>query len=267
MIIPFSRKSRPGEGPAPIVYSWRHLICNPDGKYDTNHMNYNRENEITAEYTSFINARDFPCVAARAAFARQNVKCLLVDHMACPKDDLVILNFLYGFIDDYRKSGELFHSASIIFEGPTDIDEQLFDTLLWQRLQALSNLDGQRYDYDKRVNPDPASPSFSFSLKQEAFFIIGLHPASSRPGRKFKYPALAFNPHAQFEELRETNRYEKMKNIVRKRDLEFAGSVNPMLVDYGHSSEAFQYSGQVYDSSWQCPFKLKHESIENNSTP
>ncbi len=229
-------------------------------------MNYNRENEIITEYTSFINTSDFPCVAARAAFARQNVKCLVVDHMACPKDDHAILNFLYSFIDDYRKSGEFFHSASIIFEGPIDIDEELFDSLLWKRLQALSDLDAQRYDYDTRVSPDPASPNFSFSLKQEAFFIIGLHPASSRPGRKFKYPALAFNPHAQFEELRQTNRYEKMKNIVRKRDLEFSGSINPMLVDYGSSSEVFQYSGQVYDAGWQCPFKFKQESIGNNTT-
>ncbi|MEO6649189.1 MAG: guanitoxin biosynthesis heme-dependent pre-guanitoxin N-hydroxylase GntA [Chitinophagaceae bacterium] len=221
---------------------------------------------IIEEYTDFLHAREFPCVAARAAIDKQQVKCLVVDHMACPKDDIEILHFLYDFIDNYRSSSEFFHSASVIFKEPTSINEDLFDVLLWQRLQALSNLDALKYGYDRRVAADPSSPQFSFSLKEEAFFIIGLHPASSRQGRRFNYPTLAFNPHAQFEQLRETNRYTKMKNIVRKRDIAFSGSINPMLEDYGESSEVYQYSGRVYDNKWQCPLKNNYEPIEDHSS-
>ncbi|MDQ3193559.1 MAG: YqcI/YcgG family protein, partial [Bacteroidota bacterium] len=110
-----------------------------------------------------------------------------------------------------------------------------------------------------RVSNDPESINFSFSLKEEAFFIIGLNPSSSRPARKFKYPALIFNPHAQFEKLRESNRYEKMKSIVRKRDLVYSGSLNPMLKDHGISSEVNQYSGVNYSGEWQCPLKIRHK--------
>ncbi len=108
---------------------------------------------------------------------------------------------------------------------------------------------------------NPSAPEFSFSLKEEAFFIIGLHPASSRPARQFKYPALVFNPHLQFEQLREANKYQSIKYAVRKRDIAYSGSINPMLTDFGEASEVYQYSGRKYDEQWQCPLKIKHEQV------
>ena len=171
---------------------------------------------------------------------------------------LAILQFLYDFVDDYRNSKEFYHSAAIIFKGPEFINEEMFDELLWQRLQALADLDAENYSFDKRVNNAPSSPNFSFSIKEEAFYIIGLHANSSRQSRKFRYPTLVFNPHAQFEELRETSKYEIMKNVVRKRDIAYSGSVNPMLEDFGKSSEVYQYSGRKYDDTWQCPLKINH---------
>jgi FPC/CPF motif-containing protein YcgG len=227
------------------------------------------ENEseiIIKEYLAFLNNKAFPCVGAKAALARQQIKCMVADHMACPKDDLAILLLLYDFVDDYRKSKKTFHSATIIFKGPALLNEEMFDELMWKRLQALANLDERNYDYDKRVNADPSSVNFSFSLKEEAFFIIGLHPASSRQARQFKYPTLAFNPHAQFEKLKETNSYEMIKNVVRKRDIAYSGSVNPMLQDFGKSSEAFQYSGRNYGDQWQCPLNITHAKIKHNSS-
>ncbi len=221
---------------------------------------------IIDQYKDYINSRDFPCVAAKAAISRHQVTCMVADHMACPKDDNSILNFLYDFIDGYRSSANLFHSASIIFKGPQTIDEDIFEALLWKRLQTLADIDAQHYQHDKRVDKDPLSAKFSFSLKEEAFFIIGLHPCSSRPARRFKYPTLAFNPHAQFESLRANNNYDKMKNIVRKRDIAFSGSINPMLEDFGKSSEVYQYSGRKYDASWQCPLNTNHEFTKDNSS-
>jgi len=213
---------------------------------------------IVNEFACFINNKAFPCVAAKAALERNQVVCMVADHMACSKDDGAILQFLYDFVDIYRGADTFFHSASIIFKGPEVLGEDAFDGLLWRRLQSLSDLDAGNYSYDKRVAKDPAAENFSFSVKEEAFFVIGLHAASSRTARQFKYPALVFNPHAQFEYLRATNRYDKMKNVVRKRDVAFSGSVNPMLQDFGASSEVYQYSGRKYTSGWQCPLHINH---------
>ncbi|MBA2249899.1 MAG: YqcI/YcgG family protein [Chitinophagaceae bacterium] len=222
---------------------------------------------IIDAYLSFLENKEFPCIAAKAALAKQQVKCIIVDHMACPHDDTSILEFLYKFIDAYRESPDLYHTAAVIFRGPQMYNEEMFDGLLWQRLQALHELDAKKYGYDSRVDADPLSASFSFSIKEEAFYIIGLHTASSRQARQFAYPVLVFNPHVQFEQLRVTTKYDKMKDVVRKRDIVFSGSVNPMLNDFGKHSEVYQYSGRNYDESWECPLKISHAQNKNNPSP
>lgn len=211
---------------------------------------------ITKEYLSFLSNTEFPCVAARAAQAKQRAHCLDAGHMECPAHDETILKFLYEFIDLYRSSGEPFYSAAVIFSGPDTRTDQEFDNLVWRKLSSLAALDRKNgYHHDPRVNSDPASAQFAFSLKEEAFFIVGLHPGSDRRSRRFTYPALVFNPHAEFEKLRAQGRYEKMKAIVRARDMQFSGSVNPTLSDFGERSEVFQYTGMQHAPEWTCPLK------------
>ena len=230
-------------------------------------MNPGAENNcIVNEFRSFLQSETFPCLAAKSALKKEQIEFMVVDHMACPKDDISILNFLYSFVDIYRSSNDYYHSAAIIFKEPLIFSEEMFDQLLWKRLQALSDLDSKSYQYDKRVEPNPASVKFSFSLKEEAFFVIGLHNCSNRPARQFKYPVLIFNPHQQFEHLRETHHFEKMQAAIREREMTYTGSINPMLDDFGNSSEVFQYSGRKYDSKWACPLIINHERPENNST-
>lgn len=209
--------------------------------------------QIINEYLEFINEKEFPCVVAKAALARNHIKSFVSTHMACPAGDSSILQFLYNFVDQYRLSSESYHSAAVIFKGPANTDDATFDTLLWERLKALSILDKAYYPHDSRVDADPDGANYSYSLKSEAFFVVGLHPGSERRSRRFKYPALIFNPHAEFEKLRTLNRYEKLKGVVRKRDVIFSGSVNPMLDDFGNSSETIQYSGKRHGSEWKCP--------------
>lgn len=213
--------------------------------------------EIIRAFHEFIGQDTYPCVAARAAMRRHHVPCLIATHMACPADDHRILHFVYEFIAGFRASDEMLHSAAILFRGPNELTEGLFDNMFWQRLQSLADLDAKTFQHDDRVDPDPSSIRFSYSLGGEAFFVIGLHPASSRAARQFKYPAIVFNPHVQFQELRTTDRYEKMKSIVRQRDVAFSGSVNPMLSDFGDKPEPCQYSGKQYERDWKCPLKKR----------
>ena len=211
------------------------------------------DEEIVNEYLAFLHQKDFPCVAAKAALSRSQIQCMIAPHMTCPSTDNTILMFLYNFVDSYRTSEAPYHSAAVIFRDPVAMDETLFDAFLWQRLKSLSSLDKENYTHDRRVDSSPASSQYSFSLKEEAFFILGLNPGSSRKARRFRYPAIIFNPHAEFEKLRNANRFDKMKEVVRKRDIVFSGSVNPMLADFGAASEVYQYSGIHYGPDWKCP--------------
>jgi FPC/CPF motif-containing protein YcgG len=223
-------------------------------------MTNGEQNTIAEEYFAFIDDKAFPCVAAKAACSRDQIRVMICDHLACPKDDYGIAQFLYGFVDECRASPKLYDSAVVIFNRPLECSEEHFDMLMWQRLQAISDFDAASHSWDRRVSNDPSHADFSFSIKEEAFYIIGLHPGSNRKARRFKYPALVFNPHDQFEKLRQLEKYSTMKDTVRKRDTAFSGSVNPMLADFGESSEAFQYSGRVYDKEWKCPFVSRHPS-------
>ncbi|HEU0135841.1 MAG TPA: guanitoxin biosynthesis heme-dependent pre-guanitoxin N-hydroxylase GntA [Flavobacterium sp.] len=224
------------------------------------------EQKTIDSWKAHIEAREFPCVAAKAAMQKDQQRIFIAGHLACPKDDKLILDFIYNFVDEFRASETMFHSAVILFEQPTVHSEEAYSKMFWQRLQALSDMDSQFHQYDSRVSDDPESENFSFSLKGEAFFIIGLHPASSRPARRFKYPAIVFNPHIQFEQLRTANQYGKMKKIIRKKDVELSGSVNPMLEDFGSASETFQYTGQKLNKAWKCPLHILHGTNENHKS-
>jgi uncharacterized protein len=221
-------------------------------------MNERQEKRIIESYYSHVADKMFPCIAAKAALADRQISVLVSQHMACPHDDEGILKFLYEFIEGFRRSRKLYHSAVVIFQNPVQCDEAAFDSLLWTRLQAISDLDSYRYAWDSRVASDPSDNNFSFSIGGEALYVIGMHANSSRAARRFNLPALVFNPHQQFERLRSANKYGAMKEAVRKRDIMLSGSVNPMLSDFGETSEALQYSGIHYDNQWKCPFSAKH---------
>jgi FPC/CPF motif-containing protein YcgG len=64
-----------------------------------------------------------------------------------------------------------------------------------------------------------------------------------------------FNLHAQFEQLREAGRYEKLRSSILQRDETLAESTNPMLARHGEISEARQYSGRAVCEEWRCPFR------------
>jgi len=177
-----------------------------------------------------------------------------------------MLDFLYSFVDRFRVNREKYSTVAVIFRDATPMPEALFERLMWERLQALSDMDRRHYQHDPRVSADPASPGFSYSLKEEAFYIVGLHSGSSRPARQFTHPVLVFNPHAQFEALRQEGKYDALKSVIRKRDLLHSGSVNPMLSDFGERSEAQQYSGRLHDSGWACPLKPNFVSNEDHTT-
>lgn len=212
--------------------------------------------ELEAAIGSMISQPQFPCVGAKSALARDNLKVIAGHSLESSWDDLEIHRELLAWAKQYRGSTDGLRSLAVIFDGPLDLSEAAFEDLLWTRIQSLADKDawlGQ--PYDKRVSADPGDPHFSLSFGGEAFFVIGLHPNASRPARRFSRPMLVFNLHDQFERLREHGTYEKMRETILARDEKLAGDINPMLAKYGESSEARQYSGRQVDDDWQCPFQ------------
>lgn len=203
----------------------------------------------------FIANPQFPCVGAKSALAKRQIKAVIARSITSAWNDLTIHEALMKFAGDYHCNRKLFQSLAVIFEGPRTITEACFEESMWNRIQSISDKDvwlGQKYD--KRVSPDPTNPHFSLSFAGEAFFVVGLHPHASRKARRFVAPTMIFNLHDQFERLRSEGRYEKLRGNIQVRDEHFSGSVNPMLSRHGELSEARQYSGRTVGEDWGCPF-------------
>jgi uncharacterized protein len=214
------------------------------------------KDSIEHAFKRFIQTPDFPCVGAKSSLAKGNMQILNVHGMDESIDDALIHNNLRKQADSYRRDGNLFQSLAILFDHQDQMSEQEFECVLWQRLQALSKLDQCRgYKPDKRVSADPANPDFSLSFAGVAFFVVGLHPCASRAARRFSYPAIIFNIHDQFEQMRSTGLYQKLQPNIAARDYALAGSRNPMLAPHGEISAARQYSGRKVEDDWVCPYQ------------
>jgi len=217
-----------------------------------------RLHPLVERFRNFIQNRAFPCVGAKSAIGRDQMKFIVARDMQSSWDDLRIYTALLDFANAYRDDPRLFQSFVVLFEQPGRIDEAQFERALWTRVQSLADKDAWHgQDYDSRVSADPDSPHFSLSFGGEAFFVVGLHPCASRPARRFERPALVFNLHDQFERLRAEQRYEPLRQSIIQRDVSIAGSENPMLARHGEVSEARQYSGRAVGRDWSCPFSAK----------
>ena len=214
-----------------------------------------RDHPLAAEFAEFVSDRAFPCVGAKAALNRDGMRFVVARDFRSAWDDLRILPALHALARGYQREPALFQSLVVLFEGGAPDTEADYEQSLWQRLQSLSDKDqwlGQRPD--PRVAHDPGDPHFAMSFGGEAFFVVGLHPGSSRPARRFRVPAMVFNLHDQFEQLRASGRYDPLRETIIDRDVALAGSPNPMLAEHGRVSAARQYSGRAVDADWQCPF-------------
>jgi len=160
-----------------------------------------------------------------------------------------------------RQSADTAHFGTFVaaFTGPLLIPEARFETLLWQQLQDLHEIDARDHAWDTSVSGDPGEPTFALSFGGRAFFVVGLHGRASRLTRRFEWPTLVFNPHDQFRRLRATGHFQRMQDMIRQREVALQGSINPMLSDFGTRSEARQYAGREVDEEWRCPFtKREH---------
>ena len=215
----------------------------------------NRDHALAHEFRRFVTDRDFPCVGAKAALQRDGMRFIVARDFGSAWDDLRIMPALLDLAKSYRADPALFQSLVVLFEQGAPDDEQGYEDGLWTRLQSLSDKDewlGQVAD--PRVAHDPGDPHFAMSFGGEAFFVVGLHPQSSRPARRFGTPAMVFNLHDQFETLRAEGRYDKLRSAILERDEAVAGSINPMLGAHGSVSAARQYSGRAVGADWVCPY-------------
>lgn len=206
-------------------------------------------------FTGMVSSPAFVCAGGKAAVARGTYRVGMLGELGTRQSAEGLAEGLRLFRAERAGPDDDFFTYAAFFTGPAGLDETEFEAALWRQLSMLNELDRERWD--PRVSSDPTDPSFSFSFGGEAYFIVGLHGASSRWSRRFAWPTLVFNPHSQFDELRDDGRMSKWQEVIREADTALQGSPNPNLSDFGELPEARQYSGKRNGRDWRCPFHQK----------
>ena len=206
-------------------------------------------------FVGHVTSPAFACVGGKAALSRGTYRVGMMGELGSADSAVALAEGLTEFVRERSVDDNDFFTYAAFFTGPVAQDEAGFERLLWRQLELLHRLDSQRWDPE--VSADPADPRFSFSFGGHAYFVVGLHGGSSRWSRRFAWPTLIFNPHEQFEQLREDGRMARWQEVIREQDAELQGSVNPNLGDFGELPEARQYSGRRNPVDWKCPFHPK----------
>ena len=207
---------------------------------------------VDLEFRAFVGDAEFPCLAGKGVVNSNGYECVAYGALASADSTRALARDLASFVEGNDDDARL-RAFVAAFPGADCADEHAFEQQLWAQLQRLSDADAKA-PWDETVSDDPDDSRFSFSFRGCAMFVVGLHPGSSRLARRFRWPALVFNPRSQFERLRETGRFERLRGAVREREIALQGSLNPNLADFGDKSEARQYSGRATEPEWKCPF-------------
>ena len=206
-------------------------------------------------FVGHVSSPAFACVGGRAAVSRGTYRMGMLGELGTQESAAALAEGLTAFAAERAADDNDFFTYAAFFTGPVGQGEAAFERSLWQQLDLLHRLDSQ--PWDPAVCPDPGDPEFSFSFGGHAYFVVGLHGASSRWSRRFAWPTLVFNPHDQFEQLREDGRMPRWQEVIREQDAGLQGSINPNLGDFGQLPEARQYSGKQNPPDWKCPFHPK----------
>jgi FPC/CPF motif-containing protein YcgG len=220
-----------------------------------------------AEFKSFIGGSTFPCLGAKAAMNARSFCFHVYEELASELCSKELSRDLGRFVKSEMRRTHPYATFVAIFERPIGVDEEQFESLLWAQLHSLSAIDSLDNAWDPKVSSDPDHPLFSFSFGGHALYVVGMHDQSSRLSRRFRWPALIFNPHEQFERLRAAGKWPRLQESIRARDVALQGNINPMLSDFGVKPESRQYSGRAVDEHWHAPWPTEKPALSKSATP
>ena len=199
--------------------------------------------ELASALSEMVAHPEYPCLGARSVFHRDRATVQVYDELAGDGVAEQLLADLRTFAAETDPE-QGFASFVATFRGPAVIDEQHFERLLWSQLEQIHAVDDADLEH-RRCRPTPATSTSPSAPAARRTSSSGCTPGPSRDARRTPTPTLVFNLHEQFEALRASGRFPRMRDKIRERDHHLQGSINPMVADHGETSEARQYSGRA----------------------
>jgi len=214
---------------------------------------------IHDQFRGLLLSTTFPCLGGTGAVRREDYRFAVYSALGSADSVQQCASDLACFVSECPADSNPVAVFVAAFQEPVLLTEVAFEAALWEQLRGLNELDDHPNAADSRSGtasrPSPHvqddDPGFVFCGRE--FFVVGLHPASSRWARRFGWPTLVFNALTHSDELRRLGKYERMKQKILGRDRRLQGTDNPSLP----FSQMSQFSGRQVDSRWQCPTKFK----------
>ena len=213
-------------------------------------------NRLPSSLVRKINANAYPCVFAKSLVKKKNIRACIIEKLDSDEGAQRAAAGLELFLKEKCSLRESdFLSFALIAQNDDLYGADEFELKLWSFLERLHKLDRRYHAWTSECSPDTSDENFCFSFGSQGFFVIGLFPGAKRKARRFDRPILIFNLHSQFSILKTTSAFERVKEMIRMRDLNYSHSVAPYASDHGKESEAIQYAGVMErpKALWKCP--------------
>lgn len=208
-------------------------------------------------FRAFVGSDRFSCVGAKGAVGSGGYRFGYYDGFPARRGAVEgLARDLAAFVAELPFMNERYRTFIAVFNDQV-WDEQHFERRLWTQLQELHDVDRRYFEWSEGVSKNPDDATFAFSVAGHPFFVVGMHQGASRLSRRFAFPTLVFNSHEVFDDLKRTGHFQRIQQLVRERELELEGSLNPNLADFGAASEARQYAGRALEDDWACPFQVR----------
>lgn len=202
-----------------------------------------------------ITSPEFPCVMGAGAIKGGAFRVGVYADMASYATAEAVSADVARFAAERRSSPDLgsrFNTLITVYKSPSLLTERRFESTMWRHLAMIAECDALMFEWDPAVSRNVRDETFAMSVGGTAFFLVGMHPGASRLSRRLPYAAIAWNAHEQFEQLRRKGSFDRVRDVIRRRDESLQGNINPNLTDFGEASDALQYSGRRTDA--ECPF-------------
>ncbi len=211
--------------------------------------------KVYHEISHTLQQDKYPCVAAVQSYTKNQYEVGFYDSLGLGNRNYELASDLIHFVENLDLQKTPFQSFWAVFEETKSLSEEEFEKALWRELSYLTSHQELPDSWDPSFSSNPEDKNFCFSLGGHAFYVVGLHPNSSRLSRRFPFPVLLFNAYEQFNSLIKKGTFAPMVKANRKLDSLFQGSVNPMVEKYSESWESIQFSGKSNPENWKCPFQ------------
>ncbi len=143
---------------------------------DSMETNKSRLNRIN--FDKFIIENDHPCVMAKTIFSSKKYMLRSYSNFGSYLSARKILNDIRYYLNALEVMGDGYYSFIAVFDDDIKLNELQYEVLLWEQLKKNHTIDDS--NWDSEVSSDPKDHAFSFSILGQAFYIVGMHPNSSR---------------------------------------------------------------------------------------